>query len=225
MATNCICSLEMSHRVKQQITQWAERTQDVVAMIKLCARHHIEFWCWDISALVAPYLAPPLSVTLTSLRPPPRHMPTGNNNNNNNTKQDWSLHMKEGRPLSRQARCGASEIDSECVVLFRTAACFHHLSVSACWFFDSSGFEQRDEFGKRWRVEQHNSFLLLPTEETNIGFCLFSHDPNKERCVRDVNVRSTECVCLPDSLGVFRDAWNTYIWHLDSITREERLNT
>lgn len=49
--------------------------------VKLYMRYRIEFWCWDFSALMAlsvslthsPSL--PLSTTLTSLHPLPRHMP------------------------------------------------------------------------------------------------------------------------------------------------------
>lgn len=82
------------------------------------------------------------------------------------------------------------------LVLFRTAACFHHLSVRACWFSDSSGFEQCDEFGKQWHAEQHNSFLLCITEETNIGFCLLL-TRSKQRAMCQRCKCAFHRVCLP----------------------------
>lgn len=134
--TNCICSLEMSHSVKQQIAQWAERTQDAVAMIKLCARHHIEFWCWDISALVAPYLAPLESLPLSRSHLPhlARHLSTCHQATtttvNTTGPFTWG---KAGRCLDGLDAGQVKPISS--ILRFRTAACFHHLSVSAGWFF------------------------------------------------------------------------------------------
>lgn len=122
----------------------------------LYMRHHIEFWCWDFSALTALsaslFLFYSLSNTLTSLHPLPHHMPKATKINMigpSHTRRRaviWTG-MTRGKWNWFQV------YQSVWVYVVHLSLC---VLVVQLW-----KFKKCDEYEKWWRVEQSISFLHL----------------------------------------------------------------